>query len=149
MYVPKKTGKSLNFLFAILLLSTLVLSGCSSKSNLTTTFVAPAYVQISLSPSAVLPGQSATLTWSSTNATSCTGSGAWSGTLQSSGAMNVMLQGAASQAYTLVCTGDGLPQSKTVTLALAPADGACAVSGAVRAHAKRMSHRRKLTGSPS
>jgi hypothetical protein len=149
MQLPTETMKSL---FLVLLLSVLVLTGCSAGSSSGTTPtqpVLPAYIDISLSPSAVMPGQSATLTWSSGNATSCSSSGAWSGTIQASGSMTVMLQGTAQQSYTLTCTGAVGSVSKTVTLA-SPAESACAVSGAIRAHSlKRSAHRRKLTGSPS
>lgn len=129
--------KSSLLLLVCVMLPLLVLSGCGAGSHATsasTPTAQPASINISLTPSSVLPGQSATLTWSSSNATSCTGSGAWSGTLQGSGAMNVILQGTVSQAYTLKCTGDGGAAFKTATLALAPAAGACATSQAVRAH---------------
>jgi hypothetical protein len=50
-------------------------------------------------------GNSATLTWSSTNATSCTASGAWSGTLATSGTQ--IVSPAATSTYNLSCTGTG------------------------------------------
>ena len=40
----------------------------------------PAKVTLAASPATITLGGSATLTWSSTNATACTASGAWSGT---------------------------------------------------------------------
>jgi hypothetical protein len=43
--------------------------------------------------------------------------------------MNVMLQGAKSQSYTLVCTGPGGSITKTVALAL---EGACSATPAAR-----------------
>ena len=42
-------------------------------------------VTLAVAPSAVVSGSAATLTWSSTNATSCTASGNWSGTKATSG----------------------------------------------------------------
>ncbi len=151
MQSPTETMKSHSFVFVVLFLSVLVLSGCGGGPSVTSTPVQPTpTVNVTLSPSAVLPGQSATLTWSSTNAASCTGNGSWSGTLPASGSMTVMLQGAATQTYTLQCLGGGRAVENTASLALAPTEGACAVSAAVRAHSgKRSALRRKLTGSHS
>ena len=148
MLLPAESRKPLSLVFVMLLLSALVLSGCSMGSNVTFTAPPPnATVGVSISPSAVMPGQSATLTWTSGNATACTASGAWSGTLGTSGSVTVMLQGASTQSYTLTCSGNGLPAEYTATLAVSPAEGACATSGAVRAHSgKRTAARRKLTG---
>jgi hypothetical protein len=127
-----------SFLFLLVLtFSLLVLSGCGagSSSGLSSTPpTLPAYINISLSPAAVLPGQSATLTWTTGNATSCTGTGAWTGTIPGSGSMTVTLQGTATQAYSLLCASPGGSASKTVTLALAPADGACTTSQAKAHH---------------
>jgi hypothetical protein len=60
------------------------------------------------------------LSWSSTNATSCTASGGWSGTLgttgsQATGALT------ATTAFTIACTGPGgsATQSVTITVTLA------------------------------
>jgi hypothetical protein len=131
MQSPAETIKSLSFAF--LFLSVLVLSGCSSGSSSPTTPAQPslpASINISLSPSAVMPGQSATLSWTTANATSCTASGAWSGTLQSAGSMNVILQAATAQIYSVICTGTSGTISKTV--ALAP-EGVCSATPAARA----------------
>jgi hypothetical protein len=131
MQSPAETVRSHSLVF--LFLSVLVLSGCSSGSSSGTTPAQPslpAYINISLSPSAVMPGQSATLSWTTGNATSCTASGAWSGTLQSAGSINVMLQAATAQTYSVICTGMGGSISKTVTLA---PDGACSATPAAKA----------------
>jgi hypothetical protein len=153
MQVPTESRKILSLVFVMLLLSALVLSGCSKgNSAITSTPPAPhATANVTINPSAVMPGQSATLTWKSSNANACTASGAWSGTLGTSGSTTVVLQGAAAQSYTLTCSGDGLPTQYTATLAVSQEQGACAASGAVRAHSgKRKAQaagRRKLTGS--
>jgi len=96
-----------------------------------------------------MPGQSATITWSSSNATSCTASGAWSGPLATSGSSSVLLQGSTAQSYSLNCSGAGLPGTNTATLAVSQAEGACTTgAAAVRAHSgKRTAH--KLTGTHS
>jgi hypothetical protein len=131
MQSPAETIKSLSFVF--LLSSVLVLSGCSSGSSSGSNPAQPAlpaWLNISLSPGAVMPGQSATLSWTSGSTTTCTASGAWSGAMQSAGSMNVMLQAATAQSYTLVCTGPGGTISKTVVLG---PEGACSATPAVRA----------------
>ncbi len=61
-------------------------------------------------------GQSTTLTWTSTNAVSCSAAGAWSGTLAPSGSQST---GALSDdaSYSLTCTGPG-GTSQTANLAI-------------------------------
>jgi len=150
MHVPAKS-RNLVSSAHILLFSALVLSGCGGGTSVPTPQPAPKpTVKISVSPSAVMPGQSATLTWTSTNATSCTASGAWSAPVSMSGSVSVMLQGTAAQTYTLSCSGAGLPWQNSATLAVSTAEGACTTSNAVRAHSsKRTAHRRKVSGSHS
>ncbi|OGL25235.1 hypothetical protein A3A68_00720 [Candidatus Saccharibacteria bacterium RIFCSPLOWO2_01_FULL_48_13] len=72
-------------------------------------------VSLSASPSVVATGGSSTLTWGSTNATSCSASGAWSGTQPTSGTFNT---GALSQSstYNLACSGTGGIASAGVTV---------------------------------
>jgi hypothetical protein len=63
-------------------------------------------VSLSVSPTSVASGQAATLTWTSTNATACNASGAWSGSKALSGTVST---GALNQnsTYGLTCTGGG------------------------------------------
>jgi hypothetical protein len=152
MQVPTGSLKAISLVFVMLLFSALVLSGCNKGTPaVTTTQTAPrATANVNINPSSVMPGQSATLSWSSSNASTCTASGTWSGTLGMSGSITVVLQGAAAQSYTLTCSGVGLPSESTATLAVSQEQGACAVHGAVRAHSgKRTATRRKLTGTRS
>ena len=74
-------------------------------------------VSLSASPVTVPSGSPATLTWSSTNATSCTASGGWSGSRPLSGSQATGNL-AATTTYTLACTGSGgsASQSTTVTV---------------------------------
>lgn len=69
-------------------------------------------VSLSASPLIVISGGTSTLTWSSTNATSCVASGGWTGTKAASG---TSAQSPTSTAtYTLTCTGaDGSTQAST------------------------------------
>lgn len=62
-------------------------------------------VTISVSPTTITVGQSATLTWSSTNAVSCTASGGWTGTEQPMGTATETPAAAGTVTYTLTCTG--------------------------------------------
>jgi hypothetical protein len=71
-------------------------------------------VQITANPSVIAAGGTTTLTWSSTDATSCTASGAWSGTQAVGGSLAT---GPLSQAttYALSCTGpSGTTQASAV-----------------------------------
>lgn len=154
MQVPTGTRKPLSLVCFLFLLFALVLSGCSSKSTPPIIPAQPAVqaiVTLALNPSAVMPGQSATLTWTTANATSCTASGAWSGTLAASGSTTVTLQGSKAQVYTLNCSGAGQSATNAATLAVSQAEGACTATGAaVRAHSgKRTAHRRSPTGAHS
>jgi hypothetical protein len=74
-------------------------------------------VSLSASPTSVASGGTSTLSWSSTNATGCTASGAWSGAKAVSGSEQTAALSATST-FTLSCTGAGgtASQSKTVTV---------------------------------
>src|SRR3989338_3496235 len=63
-------------------------------------------VSISVNSTSVSYNNSATLTWSSTNATSCTASGAWSGTKATSGTESTGSL-TSTKIYTLTCSGVG------------------------------------------
>ncbi len=90
-------------------------------------------ISISASPTATTTGQVVTLTWSVANASgsSCTASGAWSGSVATSGTQTVTAGDAGSASYTLTCgsvsntamvTVATPPPSPTVSLTLAPAN---------------------------
>jgi hypothetical protein len=65
----------------------------------------PPTVNISANPTSINSGQSSTISWSSTNATSCTASGGWSGTLPVSGSQSV--SPLANSVYAITCTNGG------------------------------------------
>jgi hypothetical protein len=74
-------------------------------------------VAISASPASISSGASSTLSWSASNATSCTASGGWSGSKtmsgnQATGALT------ANASYTLTCTGSGGSTSHSATVAV-------------------------------
>lgn len=78
-------------------------------------------VSFSADPAVVASGSASTLRWSTTDATSCQASGAWTGPKPPSGAESTGALSATST-YTLTCTGDGgsATQSITVTVSGAP-----------------------------
>ena len=81
------------------------LSGNSNTASATTLAGTPApTVTISANPTSVSSGGSSTLTWSSTNATSCTASGGWSGSKATSGTQT-LANLTTTATYTLTCTG--------------------------------------------
>ncbi len=78
-------------------------------------------VTLSLSPTTIALGSSATLSWSSTSATSCSFSGAYTGTVALSGNKSVRPTATGIDTYTLTCTGAGGSANKSVTLKVNPA----------------------------
>jgi len=131
-----------------LLLSSLVLAACSSaEAPVTTEGSAPPTsdaptVMLQASPPTIASGGASTLTWSTTNATSCVASAGWSGTQATSGSTSTGVL-SASTSYTLTCAGSAgttpasatapvtvtssaPPPEPTVTLAASPTSVAAA-----------------------
>jgi hypothetical protein len=74
---------------------------------------------LTATPASVSYQGSSVLAWTSTNATSCTASNAWTGTQLTSGQLT--LSGLLNTAtYTLVCNGSGGSSTKSVTINVAP-----------------------------
>ena len=94
-------------------------AGGSAQSGATVTVAAAAApsVSFSASPASVAAGATSTLTWSSTNATSCTASGGWSGTKATSGTYTTPALNAGAS-YTLACTGAGGTASKSANVTI-------------------------------
>ena len=57
-----------------------------------------------------------TLTWSSTNASSCTASGAWQGAKATSGSQVITLESVGNNEFTISCTGSGGTTARTVNV---------------------------------
>jgi hypothetical protein len=74
-------------------------------------------VTLTAAPTTVQSGAKSTLTWTSTNATSCTASQGWTGSVATSGSESTAAL-TASTSYTLTCTGSGgmAAASATVTV---------------------------------
>ena len=77
-------------------------------------------VTFAAAPATVVSGSAATLTWSSTNATSCTASGGWSGSKTTGGSQSTGNL-AATTAYALVCSGAGGSANRSVSVTVTPA----------------------------
>jgi hypothetical protein len=98
-------------------------SGGTTSSNATVTVgntPAPV-VMISATPASIKSGDSTTLNWSATNATSCTASNGWTGSKSGQGSQSVgpLTTGTT---YMLTCTGDGGSTQNSATVAVtAPA----------------------------
>ncbi|WP_273453885.1 PQQ-dependent sugar dehydrogenase [Nevskia ramosa] len=70
-------------------------------------------------PTTIALGASTTLRWTSTGATACTASGAWSGSQATSGT-RVSKPTAGTKTYTLSCTGSGGSVSSSVSVVVVP-----------------------------
>ncbi len=91
--------------------------GSANQSAAVSVTTAPApTVTLSASLTSITAGQSSTLTWSSTNATSCTASNGWTGTKTTSGTQSV--SPTATTTYTLTCAGNGGSATKSVTVSI-------------------------------
>ena len=62
-----------------------------------------ASVNLSANPSSVLLGNNITLTWTSSNVTSCSASGAWTGQKGISGTETLVVNTAGNNTYTISC----------------------------------------------
>jgi hypothetical protein len=83
---------------------------------------APA-ITASLSPTSVNTGVSSTYTWSVTNATGCTASGAWSGAQALSGSMMVSQSATGTYDYTLTCVNASGKAASTQVLTVTSSGG--------------------------
>ena len=96
-------------------------SGGTASQSATVSVSSPApVVTFKASPSSVSSGSSTTLSWSATNATSCTASGAWSGAKAVSGSQSTGAL-SANATYGLVCSGTGGSANQSVTVSVTPA----------------------------
>lgn len=117
---------------AIVALAAAMLAGCGGGGDEDPPPPAAAAaptVTISSSKSSVRVGETLTITWSSTNATACTATGAWSGAKATSGSSALTASQAGTQSYQLSCTGTGGTGQATATVAVASATTSVTVPG--------------------
>ena len=93
--------------------------GSNTKSVTVTVAAAPApTLSLSANPVSVASGGASNLSWSATNASSCTASGAWSGGKPTSGTSVSTGALTASSTFTLACTGSGGTVTRDVTVSV-------------------------------
>jgi hypothetical protein len=97
--------------------------GTSAASTASLTVAPPpAPPTLTLASSSIAAGASTTITWSAVNATACTASGSWSGTLATSGTQTVTPTAAGTDTYTLACANSaGTSAAASVTLTVTAA----------------------------
>lgn len=102
---------------------TLTCTGAGGSANqsviVTVTQPTPPTVSLTATPTTVPSGGSSTLNWSSTNATSCTASGGWTGA-KALGGSETLTNRTQTASYTLSCSGAGGTASQTVTVSVTP-----------------------------
>ncbi len=108
--------------------------GTVTKTASVTVQAAPT-LTLTASPTSVQSGSSSQLTWSTTNATSCTASGGWSGTKATSGSQSTGAL-AANTSYTLACSGAGGSVTQTASVAVTAAAGPTLTLGASPANVR-------------
>jgi uncharacterized protein (TIGR03118 family) len=84
----------------------------------------PSTVSVKVSPASVTVGQTTTVSWSSSSGTSCTASGAWSGSQPVTGSTVITPTATGSETFSLSCSGGVYSSgsgSATLTVTAAPA----------------------------
>jgi mannan endo-1,4-beta-mannosidase len=92
-------------------------SSVANSSTSTTAGDSVPTVTLTASAASVTSGQTVTLTWSSTNADSCTASGGWNGTEPTSGSASSAALSASTD-FTLTCSSSSGSASQTASVAL-------------------------------
>ena len=94
----------------------ILLSGCGGGGGGSTTPTEPtSTASLSSSSSSVLLDSIVTLTWSSTNATSCSASGAWTGSKGTRGSEDVTIATPGNNQFSISCSGSGGSSSVSTT----------------------------------
>lgn len=89
--------------------------GGSAPAPAPPALVAPV-TTLSISSTELVAGEVATVTWSSTNASSCSASGSWDGTKATSGSTAFTITPAGSYTFSLSCSGSGGSSAKSVSV---------------------------------
>jgi hypothetical protein len=111
-------------------------AGGNSMASVSVTVNAPAAPTVTLTVASTTPitlGQSVMLTWSSTNATTCTASSSptesdWNGAKTTSGTQSASPGATGTKTYTLSCTGAGGTVSASVSVAVNSTSGSPTIS---------------------
>jgi hypothetical protein len=89
----------------------------------------PSAPTLTLASASITLGGSTTITWTSTNATSCTASGSWTGTLATSGTKTLTPAAAGATTYSLTCANAGGSSTASSVTLTTVAPGASSGSG--------------------
>ena len=104
------------YLFLILLFVVASCGGGGGGGGSVEPTVPSATITLSISDNQIYIGESVTLTWSTTNATSCSASGSWSGSKPLSGSESITPDTDGSKSFTLTCSNSaGTSTSRTVS----------------------------------
>ena len=101
----------------------------TDSASVTVTDPAAPTATITSNVSSVLVNNSFTLTWSSTNATSCAASGSWSDSIATSGTQSVTETETGVETYTITCTGAGGSATDSAVVTVNPAESNTAFNG--------------------
>lgn len=95
----------------------MLLSACGGGGGASTEALAPApSVSISASSTSVIVTGISNLSWSSSNATSCSASDAWNGAKSASGNEDVTINDSGNNTFTITCSGAGGSKSASVSV---------------------------------
>lgn len=103
--------------FAIVVLSAVVLAACGGGGGGGSNSTPAPTVTLTASPATINSGATSQLTWSSTNATSCTASGGWTGARATSGTEATAVL-SATTVFNLSCSGTGGSGQASATVTL-------------------------------
>jgi len=91
--------------------------GAASQSAVVTVAAIPPSVSFGASPTTIPSGATSLLTWTSSNANSCTASGGWSGSLPISGSRSTAAL-TTKTTYTITCTGSAGSATESATVSV-------------------------------
>jgi hypothetical protein len=103
-------------------------SGGSASASASVSVAAEPTLTLQANPATVSAGQSATLTWTTTGASSCVASGDWAGNLATSGSRSTGALNATST-FVLACTGPGGSVTRQASVAVEAGGGSPAPGG--------------------
>ena len=105
--------------YSYLIISIFFLSSCGGGGGggSTPDPVTPApVISFSATPTSAPISSSVTLSWSSSNASSCSASGSWQGSKGVSGSENIIISNIGNNDFSLSCSGSGGTSSKSLTV---------------------------------
>ena len=122
---------SKNYLYLLSLIFFITSCGGGGGGSSEPSVPAPT-VSISLSSSSIVLGESVTINWSSSNASSCNANGSWSGSKATSGTESITPSGVGFFNYGISCSGSGGSRSSSVDLEVYRQTEGVSVDGYIR-----------------